>query len=135
MRSGPAVDRAHVLAPEFEALHDRRERHGVSRARGFDQERGDDRQGERQLDRELGSDTGHALDLDQTVQTLDRLQHDVQPDATARDFGDRFRGRKAGGEDELQQLALAQHVIGLDQPALDGLRARLGLDAGTVVRS
>ena len=61
---------------------------------------------------------------------LHAAHHHVEPDAAARDVGDGARGREALGEDELDRLAVAERLAGLQQAALERLAAhRGGVDA------
>ena len=70
--------------PELEALDHRRQRDRVGASGDVHEERGDDGEGQRELDDELRAHPGHRLHLDQAVEALDRLQHDVEAHARGR---------------------------------------------------
>ena len=124
----------HVRRAELEALDDRAQRHRVRAIGDLDEERGDDGEGQGELDDELRAHAGDRLHLDETVQPLDGLQNDVEADAAARQLAHGLGGREPLREDELHQLAIGDGLVRLEQAPVHGLAAhRRGVDAGAVV--
>ena len=99
-------------------------------------QRGDDRERQRNLDDEARALAEHRLHVDDAADLIDVGAHDVHADAAAGDARHLRRGREAGREDELLDLRL-RHLVDLgfgDQTAGDRLRldAR-GVEAAPVV--
>ena len=73
-------------------------------------------------------------DFDAAAELLDVPPHDVHADAAARDVGRLVVGRKAGHEDEMEDLLVAQHFVRPDESALARLRQdAVALQAAAVV--
>ena len=95
-------------------------------AGGFHDQRGDDRQRQRDLDGDRRALAGHRLDVDGAADLIDIGAHHVHADAAAGDRGDGRSGGEARGEDELVDLGFG-HLLQLglgDETVLQ----RLGLD-------
>ena len=90
-----------LLGAELQALDHRGQGHGVGAAGDLHQEGGDDGQGERELDDELGADARHRLHLHQPVEPLDGLEDDVEPDPAPGDLRDGLPGGEPLRADEL----------------------------------
>ena len=81
-----------------------RERNGVRLARDFDEQAADHRQRERQLQLHARAEAGFVRDAHRAAHAFDDVVHRVEPDATARDLGDLIAQRKAGQQQEFEQL-------------------------------
>src|SRR6185503_8762439 len=93
---------------------------------GFDDQRGDDRQRQRDLDGDGGAFAGHRLDVDGATDLVDIGAHHVHADAAAGDRGDGGGGGEAGREDELVDLGF-RHLLQFGL-ADETVLKRLGLD-------
>ncbi len=102
-------------------------RYGKALGAGFDDERGDDRQRQRNFDRERRAGTGRRFQIDGAADLLDVGAHHIHADAAAGYAGDRRGGRKTRREDQIADLGvrLAGHLGLVDKTLLD----RLGADA------
>ena len=88
--------RCSELARDAHQLEHGELRHGEALAAGFDDQRRDDRQRQRDLDREGGAVAGRRLQLDGAADLLDVGAHHVHADAAAGDAGHFRRGGEAG---------------------------------------
>src|SRR4051812_33504057 len=97
------------------------ERYRVDLFSDVEEQRFDDRHGERHLQQEGGALAEFAADLDCSLQAIDHRLHDVHANAASGDLGDLFGGAKAGVENKLQRFRLAQAISFLmrDDAALD----------------
>ena len=107
-------------------LEHRELRDGEALAADLDDERRDDRQRQRNLDREGGADAEDGLEIDRTADLLDIGAHHVEADATPGNIGHLRRGGEAGQEDEIADLGLGFRgdlgfggKTALDRPCLD----------------
>ena len=94
-----------------------------SLAAAGDHQAGNDGQRERNLELDRGAFAGPAEDIDDAADLLDVGLHDVHADAAPGNVGHGLRRRKAGLEDQVQRLAVAQllRLFGPQKPFLDGL--------------
>ena len=98
------------------------------------QEAVDDRQGQRQAQGDAGSLAGLAGDVDGSAQGFHAAPDHVHPHSPAGDIGDLLGRRKAGRQDEGEDLGLGELGVGGHQTFLDGTLAhRRGIDAAAVV--
>src|SRR5207253_8185288 len=121
-----ALDAMLRVGPRPHQFHHRQLRDGKAVAAGFDDQGGDNGQGERDFDRDRASLAGDALDVDGAADLVDIGAHHVHAYAAAGDRGDGGRGGEARGKDELVDLGF-RHLLQLslgDETARD----RLGLD-------
>jgi len=81
-------------------------RHGEALAAGLDEERGDDGQRQRDLDRKGGADAGRGLQIDRTADLLDVGTHDIHADAASGNAGHIRGGGKARPEDEVADFRI-----------------------------
>ena len=81
-------------------LHDADLRHGETFGAGLDNERRDDGQGKRNLDRKRQSLALDRFYLDRAANFLDVGAHDIHPDAAARNIGALGGGRKTSVENK-----------------------------------
>ena len=81
---------------------------GVAVAAAGDGQGRDDGQGQRDLHLDGGAPPGPALDVDRAADLLDVGPHHVHADAAAGELRHLVRGREAGQEDQVDQLAVAQ---------------------------
>src|SRR3954464_6335949 len=97
------------------------ERYRVDLFSDVEEQRLDDRHGERHLQQEGGALAEFAADLDCAFQPIDHRLHDVHADPASGNLGDLFGSAKAGMEDKLQSFRLAQAISFLmrDDAALD----------------
>ena len=101
----PAGDRAHGLVGHAHGALDAVERDRERAAVGLDDQRGHDRQRQRQADlgaRALAELGGHD---DLAAEPADRGAHRVHADAAAGDVAGDLGGREAGGEEQLDRRA------------------------------
>ena len=100
-------------------------RDGEALAAGFDDERRDDRQRQRNLDGEGGAGAGDGFQIDRAADLLDIAAHDVHADAAAGNAGDLRGGGEAGREDEIADLGVGfgRHLGFAGEALLDGLGA------------
>ena len=125
-----------VFAFETDEFEQADLRNGVAVAAAGDDERGDDRERERDLHAHGRAGARFRLHVDGAADFFDVGFDDVHADAAAGDVGDFFGGGEAGQEDEVDAFALA-HARGLfrrDQAFFDGFAADfVGVEAAAVV--
>ena len=98
-------------------------RDGETLAAGLDDQRRDDRQRERNLDRELNAGTANGLQVDRAADLLDVAAHDIHADAAAGNARHACGGGKTRREDEIAdfRLRLGGDLGFAAKPVLDGL--------------
>ena len=114
-----ALDAMVAIRRRMDQLDDIDLRNGEPVGQALDDQGGNDRQGERDLDDEFGSLAGHAAQFDGAADLFDVGSDDVEADAAAGNVGDRFRGREARAEDVLLNLLLGHRgELGLGREAV-----------------
>src|SRR6185312_9105541 len=111
-------------------------RDGEAVVHALDDQRRDDREGQRNLDDEFRALAEPGAQFDRAADLLDVAAHDVEADAAARDVRDRLRGREARAEDELLDLLLGhRRELGLGgEPVGNGFLAdAVGRNAAAVI--
>ena len=98
-------------------------RNRVAVATAGHDERGDNGQGQRDLDLQGGSLTEPVLNIDRAADFLDVGFDDVHAHAAARNIGHLFGGREPGKKDQVQQFAVAHAgcLVRRDQALFQGL--------------
>ncbi len=132
----PAGDGADGLVGEAQRALDAVERDRVRLAAGLDEQRGHDRQRERQADLGDGAAADLGRERDLAAELADHRPHGVHADAAAGDVARDLGGREAGLEEQLRGARGVERRGGLggDQPALDRAATDLGrVDAAPVV--
>ena len=91
---------------------------------------------QRQLDRKARALPGDRVDVEDAFEARDVLLHHVHADAAAADVRNHLGGRETRREDQLDQFAIGQAVVGRNQALLDAARAHFfQIDAAAVVRN
>ncbi len=122
-----AFDAVLAVAARPHKLDHRKLRDGIAVAAGFDDQRGDNRERERDLDGETQTHAGNRFDVDGAADLVDIVAHHIHADAAAGYAGDFGGGREAGCKYEFVDLRFRQlGDLGLGDEALGN---RLGLDA------
>ena len=123
-----AGDGAQRVVGELDRALDAVDRHGERRAADLDEQRGHDRQRQRQPDLRGRALAELGVQQHLAAQLADRGAHRVHADAAAGDVARDLGGGEAGVEEQLGGRLRVDRVdrVGGDQPALGGLAGDLG---------
>jgi len=100
----------HFRLRKTQHAFDGRQRQRVVLVPGSHDQRMTDRESKGQPDREYGALARLGLHVERATETLDLGGYNVHTDAAARLLGNRARGGKAGLEDELHRVLIAEDL-------------------------